>query len=150
MFERILVAIDASDYDDKTLKATADLAKISGSEVEVLHVRERHFIGRADGVSNERTTQAWRDWQTREHAEATKVVNDAVAQLTSAGVTAVGEVREALDGRVASEILEEAGSTGASIIVMGCHGAGHLQALLLGSTTHKVLHLGKLPVLVVR
>jgi len=138
MFEKILVAIDGSEHTEKTLKAAVDLAKLSGSEVEVLHVRESYFIGRAGEVPDE------------EHTEATKVVNDAVAQLARAGVKAFGRVRGALHGRVAGEILEEVEGTGASMIVMGSHGVGDLEGLLLGSTTHKVLHLGKVPVLVVQ
>jgi nucleotide-binding universal stress UspA family protein len=36
------------------------------------------------------------------------------------------------------------------MIVMGSHGTTDLEGILLGSTTHKVLHLGNLPVFVVR
>ncbi len=138
MFEKMLIALDDSDHADKTLQTAAGLAKLASGEVEVLHVRESHFIGRAGAVPDE------------ESDEAKKIVDDALKVLNDAGVSATGTLRGALHGRVAREILDEATRTGASVIVMGSHGTGDLEGVLLGSTTHKVLHLGKLPVFVVR
>ena len=137
MFEKILVALDGSEHTAKALQAAADLAKLSGAEVVVLHVREGYFVGRAGEVPIE------------DHAEASKIVDDAVEQLTAAGVKATATVRGCQHGRVAREILGEADSSRATIIVMGSRGVNDLEGLLIGSTTHKVLHLGKLPVLVV-
>jgi len=51
---------------------------------------------------------------------------------------------------VATEILEEAEESRASVIVMGSRGRGDLKGLLMGSTTHKVLQRGRLPVVVIR
>jgi len=36
------------------------------------------------------------------------------------------------------------------VVVLGARGLTDLEGLVMGSTTHKVLHLGTLPVLVVR
>ncbi|HLN05019.1 MAG TPA: universal stress protein [Acidimicrobiales bacterium] len=138
MFEKILVALDDSGHAEKTLLTAAGLAKLAGSEVEVLHVRESHFIGRAGAVPDE------------ESVEAQKIVDAALKVLSDTGVHATGKLRGALHGRVAREILDEASEVGASMIVMGSHGTGDLEGVLLGSTTHKVLHLGHLPVFVVR
>jgi nucleotide-binding universal stress UspA family protein len=48
-----------------------------------------------------------------------------------------------------AEILKEAGTDGASIIVMGTHGRAGIEHMLLGSITEKVLHKAPCPVLVV-
>jgi len=138
MFEKMLVAVDASERRESTVKAAADLAKISGGEVEVLHVREGHFIGRAGAVPDEGGE------------EAQEIVDESVATLKNAGVNVTGKLTGALHGRVAREILDEAEASGASMIVMGSHGTSQIEAALIGSTTYKVLHLGNLPVLVVR
>ena len=70
--------------------------------------------------------------------------------LADGGVSATGVVRSSHTGRVAAEIIEEADESGSSVIVMGTRGRTDLEGLVMGSTTHKVLHLGTTPVLVVR
>ncbi|HUZ22075.1 MAG TPA: universal stress protein [Acidimicrobiales bacterium] len=137
MYERILVALDGSEHSRRALEHAKALALLATSQVRVLHVREEYFIGRAGQVPAEA------------HQEAAKLVDDAVASLTEAGVPASGMLRASLAGRVAGEILEEAESWDASLVVMGSRGLTDLVGLLLGSTAHKVLHLGKTPVLIV-
>jgi len=138
MFEHILTALDGSSHDTKTLAATKELAQLSGGQVRVVHVREGHFIGRAGFVPSE------------EHEDASQVVDRAIAYLVDAGANATGTVRASLSGLVVAEILAEAEESGATVIVMGSRGVSDLTGVLVGSTTHKVLHLGRLPVLVCR
>lgn len=138
MFEYILTALDGSPHDTRTLAATKELAKLAGGQVRIVHVREGHFIGRAGFVPNE------------EPDEAAQLVDRAVADLVDAGVKATGTVRASISGLVVAEILAEAEECGASVIVMGTRGVNDLTGLLVGSTAHKVLHLGRLPVLVTR
>ena len=137
MFEKMLIALDDSEHTERTLLTAAGLAKLSSGEVEVLHV--------ARATSSAAPVR----FLTR-GAPSRKRRLDAVKVLNDQGVKATGTLRGALHGRVAREILDEAATSGASVIVMGSHGAGELEGMLLGSTTHKVLHLGKLPVFVVR
>ncbi len=138
MYEHLLVAMDGSAYDVATLEAAATLSGFAGSTVRVVHVREGHFIGRAGFVPAEG------------HDEAAQIVDEAVAALVARGVSATGTVRASAPSHVAAELLEEATEYGATLIVMGSRGRGDLAGLFVGSTTHKVLHLGQLPVLVVR
>ncbi len=138
MLERILTAVDGSEHDRKVLAATTELAKLGEGTVRVVHVREGDFAGRAGFIPREG------------HDESSKLVDQAVADLVAAGVKATGTVRSSLASLVALEILEEAEESGASVIVMGSRGVSDLKGLLVGSTTHKVLHLGRLPVLVIR
>jgi len=140
MFEKVLVAIDGSSQAVQALSAAQELGKLSGAEVRVVHVREIAFDrGDSDGPD----PSEGRD-------EAKKLVDDAVAELTKAGLNATGAVRGALAGHVAKDLLEEASEWGATVIVLGSRGLSDLAGLVVGSTTHKVLHLGHLPVLVVR
>jgi nucleotide-binding universal stress UspA family protein len=82
--------------------------------------------------------------------QAEKLIDDSVTELTKAGLSVTGAVRDAFAGHVAKVLLEEATEWGASVIVLGSRGLSDLVGLLVGSTTHKLLHLGHLPVLVVR
>ncbi len=81
---------------------------------------------------------------------ASGIVDGTVRQLKDVGVNARPEIRRAGPGHAAQEILDVAEAEGASLIVMGSRGLGDWSGLLLGSVTHKVLHLSRLPVLVAR
>ena len=130
MFEHILMTVDGSEYDGKAVGATKELAKLADAPVRVVHVRQSDVL--------------------EEREEATHLLEGVVADLVSAGVKATGTVRSSLTAFVALEILNEAEECGASVIVMGCRGVSDLTGLIVGSTAHKVLHLGQLPVLLVR
>ncbi len=137
MFDKIVVAIDESDHAKSVIAAAADLAAKFGSEVRVLHVLEIGFVGKAGTVNLE------------DSEETHKLVNDAVAAFEAKDVRASGNVRAALHGRVAAQINDEAQHFGANAIVTGTRGLGDFEGILLGSTTHKLLHLTNLPVLVI-
>jgi nucleotide-binding universal stress UspA family protein len=137
MFDRLLVAVDHSPHRERVLALAKDLAVLSGGEVFLIHVREREVMGRGGFPAEEDTD------------EAREPVTTAQDVLTKAGVKVHGEIVEALHGHAAKEILRLATAYDASIIVMGTRGHNELESLLVGSTTHKVLHHADRPVLVV-
>jgi nucleotide-binding universal stress UspA family protein len=138
MYKSLLVAVDHSEITERVLGAARDLASLSNGEVWVLHLREREVMPRAGLVASE----------TVDDAKA--AVDSAVGELTKAGITAHGEVRNTLFGHAAREIVDDAKEHNAGVIVMGSRGRGDLAGLVLGSTAHKVIHLADRPVLVVR
>ena len=137
MYERVLAAIDHSESTGAVLAAARELARLSAGEVWVLHVRERD-LSRFGGAPEETAGDA------RQEVEA------AACQVAAAGVKAQGETRHTAAGYAAREIIASAAEHKAGVIVMGAKGHGDLAALLLGSTTHKVIQLSDRPVLVVR
>ena len=138
MYERVLVAVDHSDVAQRALDAARELALLSKGEVWVLHLREREVIAQMGDVPSESA------------AEAGSPVSAAVEELTKAGVTAHGEVRNTTYGHAAREIMEDAKEHDVGVIVMGTRGRSELAGLVVGSTAHKVIHLADRPVLVVR
>jgi nucleotide-binding universal stress UspA family protein len=137
MYERLLVAVDHSEVSDRVIAAARDIASLSKGKVWVLHLREREWdrLGLTPTESDE---------------EARAAVTQGVEALIQAGVDARGEVREALHGHAAREIVEDAKKYDAGVIIMGSRGRSDLAGLVLGSTAHKVIHLTDRPVLVVR
>jgi nucleotide-binding universal stress UspA family protein len=135
MFKHILVAIDDSS-DWQALPAAIEVATKFNSEIIVLHVSE-HDRGRAVVYSLETP------------AGATALVGDAVKRLRDRGLDAKGQVRDVAAGHVAKAIVETAAANGVDLIVMGSRGLSDLQALMLGSVSHEVMHAAATPVLVV-
>lgn len=138
MFEKVLVAIDASDQAEKILRAAGELATKAGTELRLLHVQELHWGARSGSVPME------------EQDDAEKIVNDAVAKLQASGVTASGVLRSALTSRISHEIVEEAEESGCSAIMTGSRGMSGLEGALIGSVSNKLLHLVEMPVIVIR
>jgi len=137
VYERLLVAVDHSEVSARVIAAAKDLACLANGTVRVLHVREREF-GRLGLTPSE------------PDEEAQAAVRDAVDTLIQAGVDAQGEMREAIYGHAAREIVKDAHEHDADIIIMGSRGRSDLAGLVLGSTAHKVIHLSDRPVLIVR
>ena len=137
MYERLLVAVDRSEVSPRVVAAARDLASLSQGKVWVLHVREREF-GRLGLTPSE------------PDEDAHEAVRDGVEALIQAGVDAQGEVREAVYGHAAREIVKDAQEHDAGVIIMGSRGRSDLAGLVVGSTAHKVIHLTDRPVLVVR
>jgi nucleotide-binding universal stress UspA family protein len=137
LFETILVAVDHSDHSHRAFQAAKQLAKSTGGKVRVVHIRET-LPGRTGPVPDFTDQDAI-------------LVEESIRELVQEGVAASGVVYDSHHARrVAAAILEEAEDSGASMIVIGSRGLSDLIGLVVGSTTHKVLHLGTLPVLVVR
>jgi nucleotide-binding universal stress UspA family protein len=135
MFNKILLAVDGSGHADKAVAQAGDLASAFGGEVLVFHVREKVW---GSGL----------DVDVRE-GEAS-FAGETAARLKERGVNARTERVAAFSGHTAQRIIQAAEEYGADVIVMGSRGLTDLPGILLGSVTHKVLHLTKTPVLVVR
>ncbi len=137
MFNRILVAIDASQYSLRVVPTALEVAKRFHSQVFVLHAAE-HDRGRTAVLSVETPS------------EGTRLVVDAVALMREAGVDAAGEVHDVAAGQVAKNIVETAADLKSDLVVMGSRGLSDVQGILLGSVTHKVIQLAPIAVLVAR
>ena len=136
MYERILLAVDASEHCRKAVAAAAEIASRFQSEVLIVHVREPLLAETGDHLETEREANELAEW--------------AAEELRSPGVHArVSVCRSGLRG-VAGAILAVAGDFHPGLIVMGSRGLSVLEGLLLGSVSHKVIQLADSPVLVVR
>ena len=68
-------------------------------------------------------------------------------KLDAGGITYKASV---LVGQVAETIVQHASKSGCDLIFIGTHGRTEAGNMLLGSTATKVLHISKIPVLLVR
>lgn len=139
--ERVLAAIDFSDYSQTTLAHAAALAQLYDARLDVLHVLQEVAVPSAYGP------------------EIGPIVTPALEERTAAALASmVAEVvppetevtSNVVIGYPATEILRFAEEQGCGLIVMATHGLSGLQHFLIGSVTEKVVRKASCPVLTVR
>jgi predicted MFS family arabinose efflux permease/nucleotide-binding universal stress UspA family protein len=118
LYERVLVAIDGTDQRHRVLGAAAELAGHTGSAIRVVHFD-------ADDVEPD--------------DEALDLVQVAVADLRSEGITADGSVAQVPDADIDDAILAAAVEHEAGLIVLGANHRRGLGALLETSVSDQVI-----------
>lgn len=140
---RLLHPTDFSECAERAETEAAALLRETGGELILLHVAveaplfNEGFFGL---VEPQRVYEAQRAW-------AQTAIEGRVAALHAAGLTARGLVRT---GVPADEIVRAAEGESCDMIVIGTHGRGGLDRLLLGSVADRVLRTARCPVLTVR
>ena len=138
-FAMLLLAVDKSEQSGKAVAVARDLAKACGGTVHVFHaLRHEQMVGRGGG-----------SFEIESENDARSLMAEELAVLEQAGVNAEADVRRALVEDTYRAILQAAEDVSADVIIMGSRGLSPLGALMLGSTTYKVLHASERPVLVV-
>ena len=140
MFLNILVAIDDSAHAARALDEAVDLARAQRSRLTVLSVASRgawrYLAGPYAGMM---PTQEETDAAAQRTIATARERIDADIPVT----TVVGR------GAPAEAILARAQAGQHDLIVMGSRGRGTAASALLGSVSHRVLHHGRVPVLIV-
>ena len=138
MYQKILVALENSRADETLLPHIAELAKLHGSDLLLLHV--------ADGF-------AARNFDQLKLAESEEMKSDrAYLESSAAALRSTGlkvDTFLAL-GDPAQGILKAAQDRQCDLIAMTAHGHRLLGDLLFGSTINEVRHKAQVPVLLVR
>jgi nucleotide-binding universal stress UspA family protein len=146
MFKHILVPTDGSDLARAALRRGVDLAKIVGADVVQLTVDEPfNMIAVEDPILWVQTQQQYLD-ATAKRAEKILKAGEQYAESKGVKVTSLHEY----DVSIHDTILRVAKKHGCDLIVMGSHGRKGIAALILGSTTYKVLAHAHIPVFVNR
>ena len=136
--KRVLVAVDGSSFSDKVIKKAIEYAKLLEAEVVFVYCHRKY---------PRLLKQPYRDHLITEiNDETTETVKPYLDQLEDAGIPVVERFLETPAGVAIAETAE---SEKCDLIVMGSRGLSNLQGLIVGSTTNRVLHLAKCPVLVV-
>jgi nucleotide-binding universal stress UspA family protein len=135
---RILVGVDASSYSAAVLERAIELARAFGAGLEVVHVFEMPFVydlGAAVNVEDMRTAEAEAVW-----AAAQPILEEADdLEITTSD----------LSGGAARMLVQRAEEIDADLVVVGNRGRGDLASLVLGSTSHGVIHTAPCDVFIV-
>lgn len=146
MYKRILIPFDGSKGAEAALRQGIELACLCDAEVEVLTVYRHHAMTEASlSMVRTKTVQGSPDQALRDYAK--DVASYAKSIAVAAGVRSVRAFIRA--GQPSRTIVAFANEHEADLIVIGARGLGSVETFLLGSVSHKVTGLSKLPVLVV-
>ena len=138
MYKKILVALDNTRADQSLLPHVAQLAKLAGSHLLLVHV--------ADGWAA-RSFDQLKLAESEEMRADQKYLNDTAESLRRDGLEV--SVHLAL-GDPPREIVKVAQAEHCDLIAMTTHGHRLIGDLLFGSTIHEVRHATTVPVLLVR
>jgi nucleotide-binding universal stress UspA family protein len=148
--KRILVGVDGSEPGERALELAAKLAAAGKVPLVVAHVVRpvsyplEDYGGAGVGVVDPAAI-AELEGQAREFGQL--LAQRAAERACALGVSAEPKV---LRGTPPLELSEEAETGDYELVVVGNRGQGALKRVLMGSTSDRLLHLCKRPVLVVR
>jgi len=135
-FSKVLVAIDLSDAAQPTLQAALEFSALFDAAVRVLHVVEPLPSIPDVGIQLDEG----------EHLRLAEVGTSELVASVSESTTVDQVVR---CGASARAIADEAGQWEADLVIVGSHGKGWVDRVLLGSTTERLLNKLPCPVLVI-
>lgn len=137
MFDLVVWATDGSENADLALDYAVRLARDGAARVLAVHVREMG-VGRSAGYP------VHVDEEEREEK-----IRRQVDELKQSGVEIELEHAAVAAGGVAQVIADIARDAEADVVVVGTRGQGLVAGLLLGSVTHRLLHVAPCPVFAV-
>ena len=143
-YQNILVPVDGSETSYAAVAQAAELAKAFGGKITVVQVLALDPYIAAEYISATQTN----DLIERARTSVLKTLEEAAAKFSDLGIPVEAKL---LEGQVVHrEIIKEAETSKADLIVIGSHGCTGLKRLFLGSVAQSVLGEAHIPVLVVR
>lgn len=138
MYQKILVTLENSRFDEVILRHIEPLARSFGSEVLLTHV--------ADGWVA-RNLELMKLAESNEIKEDRAYLESVRERLEANGLKASAKL---LMGEPADEIIKLARAEGVDLIAMTTHGHRFLSDLIYGSVSEKVRHEVEIPVLLLK
>ncbi len=144
----VVAGIDDSVLAEPVLERALEAARYRGATLQVVHVFHQPAV--VDGgfgavypidMTNLREAE-------KEHVWAR--VADTLDQVQVPETDRVAVTRVDLEGYPPDTLIDQVKESGASLLVIGTRGRGEFASLILGSTSHRALHLSPCDVLVVK
>lgn len=141
VFGKILAAVDGSREAEAAALKAAELARVTGSELHLVHVGIEYFLFAHDYVSPDQFEHLKQERQA--------VLDEGRRKLEASGAK-VEAAHVRMGHRVDEEVIELATELGAKLIVTGSRGHSALGRALMGSDSDSIVRHAHCPVLVVR
>jgi len=136
---KLLVAFDGSKVSNRVIRFAARFKKASKNTfITLLYV----------GLEKQKYSIIDPDFINESNTQAQIAMDKALEILEQEGVEPDLTINE--HGNPASVIVKLAKDDAYSMIIMGSRGLSDIKGLLLGSVSHKVLHLAECPVVIIK
>lgn len=140
--QKLLVAVDGSKVSDRVVRFAAGLKKTNkDSFITLISVSY-------SGLEIQKYSLVDPDFINECNAQSQRAIEKALEILKEEGVEP--DLTENRHGEPATVISKLAKEEGYSMIVMGSRGLSDIKGFLLGSVSHKVLHIAECPVVIVK
>jgi nucleotide-binding universal stress UspA family protein len=137
MFKTVIWATDGSEAADAALPFAKALVEAEAGELVVVHANEV-FVGRAGGYP-----------VLADETELEQKIRRQIDELRIEGIDATFKLVSGVYADPAHTIADVASELDADAIVVGTRGHSTIAGLLVGSVTHRLLHIAPCPVLAV-
>lgn len=145
--QRILLAVDGSEYTDKVAEKGLVLAEGVNAEVTVVTVAGEYVF--SPRVSLQFSDDNWDQIKKHLKEEAEEIVEKAAKSFRDKGLTV--KTKAVISHQApADAICEMAREGNFDLIVIGSRGLRGVKELFLGSVSNKVAHMGCTSVLIVK
>jgi nucleotide-binding universal stress UspA family protein len=139
MYDRIVVPTDGSEGMARVLEHAADLARAHDAGLDFV------YVVNTAAFANLPMETSWEGVR-----ESLKEEGEAALEGAERAAEGVPTERHVLEGSPAREIVAYAERSGADLVVMGTHGRGGINRILVGSVAERVVRTAPMPVLTVR
>jgi nucleotide-binding universal stress UspA family protein len=139
--KRILVAVDGSDPARRATARAADLASRLGYGLTIVHVLPPPPIFSEPAVLPDMA-----ELERRVYEKGRAVLDEAAAQAARTGLQVDTKLLSGPPGEV---IAEASQAEDVDFVVVGSRGRTLVGSMLLGGTSHRLIHVCKKPILVV-
>jgi len=144
VLKKVLVPTDFGPPSEQALRYGRHFARQFGARLHVMHSIESLLVPGGAEVPVAAIAQV----EAGLHAVARKQMAEALTDEERAADSVITVIRPARSA--ANDIVEYALAEGIDLIVMGTHGRGALEHLLMGSVAERVVRRAPCPVLTVR
>jgi nucleotide-binding universal stress UspA family protein len=141
LYDRVLVPTDGSAGVERAITHAIDLAVAHDAEIHAIYVVNTAGLA---GLPMEASMEGVDEMLRSDADHALEQVRE-FADGSDVEVTT-----QVIDGSPSTEIVQYAEREGCDLIVMGTHGRGGIDRLLLGSVAEKVVRASNVPVLTLR
>ncbi|PTD93382.1 universal stress protein [archaeon SCG-AAA382B04] len=141
MYERILIANDASEKTEDAVNEAIDLAKTTQAELHSI------FVINSTAFESIPESGLWTKTKNILNEEGEEANQEVYEKCTQKDITCKTKILEGIPDK---EIIDYAEENQIDLIVMGTSSKKGVDRFLLGSVAEKVLRASDIPVLVVR